>query len=179
MILTRLVVSGHLQKCQKKKIFPQERQWHFMLSKITVSAFGKVYSSQHSPKIKYKKQSICLSLCPGSSSQSIVLIYAQRFSLILNISYQEKVTFMCFEVLFLNTEKAKKIKETVMLKSLFLVCKVIVLYFLKNILDWGKTKIFRKARLPAFSAKTFLISQQYIYMLLSIFLPPFPSFLGF
>ena len=86
---------------------------------------------------------------------------------------------MCFEVLFLNTEKAKKIKETVMLKSLFLVCKVIVLYSLKNILDWGKTKIFRKARLAVFFAKTFLISQQYIYMLLSIFLPPFPSFLGF
>lgn len=177
MIVTRLVVSGHLQKCQKK-IFPQERQWHFMLSKITVSAFGKVYSSQHSPKIKYKKQSICLSLCSGSSSQSIVLIYAQRFSLILNISYQEKVTFMCFKVLFLNTEKAKKVKETVMLKTPFLVCKVILLYSLKNILDWGKTKYSEKPGFPCSLQRPFLFPSS-IYMLLSIFLPPSPSFLGF
>lgn len=40
----------------------------------------------------------------------------------------------------------------------------------------GKDKIFRKARLPMFFAKTFLISQQYIYA--SLHLPtPFPSFL--
>lgn len=37
--------------------------------------------------------------------------------MILVVSYQEKVTFLCFQVLLLNTEKAKKVTETVMLKN--------------------------------------------------------------
>lgn len=42
-------------------------------------------------------------------------------------------------------------------------------------LDWGKTKIFRKARPPLFSAETFLVSQQCIYA--SVCLPTsFPQF---
>lgn len=102
----------------------------------------------------------CPDLCPRVQSDP-------------NVSYQEKVTFMCFQVLFLNTEKAKKVKETVMLKTPFLVWKVI-LYSSKNIFNWEKTKMFRKVRPPMFSPKA-LLSFPAIHTSVSV-LPPFPRF---
>ena len=78
----------------------------------------------------------------------------------LRVRSQEKVPCVRFQVLFLNTEKAEKVEDTVMLKTSFLMWKAI-LYSSKIIFNLEKTKMFRKVRPPCSLQRPFSVSLQY------------------
>lgn len=66
---------------------------------------------------------------------------------------------MCFQVLFLNIERAKKVEETVILKTLFLVWKVI-LYSSKIFSIRKRQKCSERSGLPCSLQRPLSVSLQ-------------------
>lgn len=73
---------------------------------------------------------------------------------------RKSAIYVCFQVLFLNTERAKKVKETLILKTLFPVWKVI-LYSSKIFSIWKRQKCSERSGLPCSLQRPLSISQQH------------------
>lgn len=67
---------------------------------------------------------------------------------------------MCFQLLFLNTERATKFEETVILKTLLLVWKV-TLCSSKILSIWKRQKYSERSGLPCSRQRPLSISLQY------------------
>lgn len=127
---------------QKKKTKKPYKKVAFYPQQNKCQQLEKYLVVQHS--LDARNKVLAFHCARGPVPRAIVLVYAQGFNLILNVSYQEKATFLCFQILFSNTEKAKKVKETVILKTISGVESYSLPF--KKYFQFGKDKNIQKGQ---------------------------------